>query len=279
MPDSSVLSAPIAGDDPIGADGVAGAPPVGESSAPTAGDGPIGADSVAGRESGGRGRAHGGSGGGRPDGGGSSGGTQGDGEPGSGERVDGRRARRERNREAVVDAVLELVREGNLRPSTDQIAERAGLSPRSLFRYFDDVDDLFGIAIRKQARFFREHLRLDIDPSLSLHDRIVALVAHRLDLYDAIGGVGVVARANEPFRPQVREELAQFRALVREQLRIMLTDDLTGLVPEVIEQRLTAAELLCSFEAYRLLVDDRGLDRAGVADVMVEGLIALLTTS
>ena len=55
-----------------------------------------------------------------------------------GEETDGRRLRRALNREAVVDALLSLYDEGNLRPGTDRIAERAGISPRSLFRYFDD---------------------------------------------------------------------------------------------------------------------------------------------
>ena len=54
------------------------------------------------------------------------------------------------NREAVVDALLDLYAEGNLRPGTDEIAERAGISPRSLFRYFEDADDLAGEAVARQ---------------------------------------------------------------------------------------------------------------------------------
>ena len=57
----------------------------------------------------------------------------------SNEAEDGRRARRDRNRVAVVDSLLALYAEGDLNPSTDAIALRAGLSPRSLFRYFDDL--------------------------------------------------------------------------------------------------------------------------------------------
>ena len=64
--------------------------------------------------------------------------------------TDGRRLRRALNREAVVDALLDLYSEGNLRPSTDEIAERAGISPRSLFRYFRDADDLAGEAVTRQ---------------------------------------------------------------------------------------------------------------------------------
>ena len=66
----------------------------------------------------------------------------GDGTASDGTAGDGRRLRRDRNRTAVVDALLDLYGESNLRPSTAEIAERAGLSHRSLFRYFDDFEDL-----------------------------------------------------------------------------------------------------------------------------------------
>ena len=48
------------------------------------------------------------------------------------EEVDGRHLRRERNREAVVEALLEFYREGNLQPSATEVAERAGSSARSV---------------------------------------------------------------------------------------------------------------------------------------------------
>jgi AcrR family transcriptional regulator len=53
--------------------------------------------------------------------------------------TDGRRLRRHHNREAVIDALPGLFDNGIYRPSAAEIAERAGLSPRSLFRYVDDA--------------------------------------------------------------------------------------------------------------------------------------------
>src|SRR6266542_3616203 len=47
--------------------------------------------------------------------------------------VDGRTARAVRTRRAVVDALLELLAEGDLRPSGERIAERAGVSLRALW--------------------------------------------------------------------------------------------------------------------------------------------------
>ena len=43
--------------------------------------------------------------------------------------VDGRRLRREQNRESVIDALIELFGEGVYQPSSADIAERAGISP------------------------------------------------------------------------------------------------------------------------------------------------------
>ncbi len=71
-------------------------------------------------------------------------------------RVDGRHARSERSRQAMVDAVLDLLSEGNLRPSSSQIAERAGVTQRTLFNQFGDMDSLISaVASRQVQRFFK----------------------------------------------------------------------------------------------------------------------------
>src|SRR3954470_18279608 len=55
------------------------------------------------------------------------------------ETVDGRTARATRTREAVVSAVLDLVNEGNPKPTAREIADRAGVSLRSVYVHFDDL--------------------------------------------------------------------------------------------------------------------------------------------
>ena len=53
---------------------------------------------------------------------------------------DGRNARSERSREAVVQAVLGFVREGLPRPTATQIARRAKVSRRVVFNQFNDME-------------------------------------------------------------------------------------------------------------------------------------------
>ena len=61
---------------------------------------------------------------------------------GSREKEDGRSHRRTRNREKVLRSFLELVDEKTGLPTTEEVAGRAGVSRRSIFRYFTDLDDM-----------------------------------------------------------------------------------------------------------------------------------------
>jgi AcrR family transcriptional regulator len=192
---------------------------------------------------------------------------------------DGRRARRERNRDAVVDALLELFRDGNLAPSSDEIAERAGLSPRSLFRYFDDVDDLCRTAISRQHERVGSVIALTVRPDMSLSDCVTAVVEQRVQLFDAMGAVGQVLRIRAPFQPLVAAELSRARRLLRGQLEQAFAAELAALSTASATAVLAAADALCSFESYRLMRDDQGLSRAATTRVLVEALHRLLTSA
>jgi AcrR family transcriptional regulator len=45
-----------------------------------------------------------------------------------------------RNRAAIVAALLELVGEGELEPTAEQVAERACVGTRTVFRHFADME-------------------------------------------------------------------------------------------------------------------------------------------
>jgi TetR/AcrR family transcriptional regulator, regulator of autoinduction and epiphytic fitness len=102
--------------------------------------------------------------------------------------ADGRTARSARTREAVVTAVLELVRAGDVRPTAKEIAARAGISLRSVYVHFDDLDDLFAAAGARQAEEVA-HLLYAVDPDLALDDRIEAVVQQRAAIWEVLAPV------------------------------------------------------------------------------------------
>jgi AcrR family transcriptional regulator len=182
--------------------------------------------------------------------------------------VDGRRLRREQNRDAVLDAMVELFEEGNLTPTTGEVAQRAGLSPRSLFRYFDDIDDLNRAAIDRQLHDARPLLDPDVAPDAPLAERIEVLVATRARLWDSIAPAARAARALAHKRHLVADQLHDGRAYMRRQIE--------HLFPDAPEALLPAVDALCSFESYELLRYERRMSRAAASDALTTGLTALL---
>ena len=73
-------------------------------------------------------------------------------------RVDGRTARAQRTRAAIVDAHLGLLASGDLKPTGERIADAAGVSLRTLWTSFKDMETLFSAAgqrlIERQLEVF-----------------------------------------------------------------------------------------------------------------------------
>ena len=191
--------------------------------------------------------------------------------------TDGRNQRRDRNREAVVSALLELYREGNLGPSTDEIAARAGISARSLFRYFDDVDSLVRAAIARQQEHVAPLYALDIPAGAALDERIERFVTARLRLLQGMGEVGRVARTLAAHQPLILAELARIRHRLRVQLADTFAPELDALSPGDRQATLAAADVIVSWEALDLMHNDQGLPVDQVEAAMRGGLTRLLS--
>jgi AcrR family transcriptional regulator len=185
--------------------------------------------------------------------------------------VDGRRLRREQNRDAVLDALTELFAEGAYQPNANQIAERAGLSPRSLFRYFDDVDDLNHAAIDRQLAAARPLLDVGVPPDAPTVTKIERLVDARVRLFETIAPAARSARVCAHRHAVVATQLREGRSYLRHQVARLFA-------PELGRDRalLPAVDVLCSFETYELLRTDQGLSRTKTVGALVAALHALL---
>lgn len=56
---------------------------------------------------------------------------------------DGRRLRSDRSRRAIIEALFELMREGEMRPTAADVADRANVGLRTVFRHFEDMESIF----------------------------------------------------------------------------------------------------------------------------------------
>jgi AcrR family transcriptional regulator len=178
---------------------------------------------------------------------------------------DGRRARRDRNKYAVVDAFLDLVRAGNPRPSVAEVAERSGVSHRSVFRYFEDKDELARTAIERQQAFAAPLLALTVGPGAPLDERIHRFVERRIELFEHLAPVARLARALVDVQPVLAAELRNNRRYLRGQIEHLFAAELGALAPAESAQALAVLDVTCSFESVDLLLHDQRLGRAEAA--------------
>lgn len=210
-------------------------------------------------------------------------------------RIDGRRARRHRSRDLAVDALLDLLNDGVLRPTAQQVAERSGVSLRSIFRIFDDVQSLHEAATARHLERVG-HLFVAIDASGSLDDRLDAVLDVLTQLYEEVAPVRRAALRLAPESAVFAERTAQARSWLRAQVDRVFAPELAPAAGEVavspsaseteaeggsgdrqLSLRAAALEAALSFEAWDQLRLGQRLSPAEARAVTAHAARRLLT--
>jgi AcrR family transcriptional regulator len=187
--------------------------------------------------------------------------------------IDGRLRRSERSREAIVEAVVELVGDGTLEPTAEQVADRAEVGLRTVFRHFRDMA---GLSAAMDARLQTRLLPLlDAEPSAAgLEQRVSDLVAQRAEVFEVIAPykrAEVLKRWRSDF---LRSSNASMVRRLRADLKRWLPE-LEAAPAEVAD----ALELATSFEAWDRLRSEQRLGRARAVAVVERTVLSLLRSS
>ncbi len=176
--------------------------------------------------------------------------------------ADGRRRRGQNNRARIVTAMLEIIRTGDMSPSADQVAARADVGLRTVFRHFKDMDSLYSemsIAIEDELR------AVVVTPfrSTDWKDRVIELVDRRAFAFEKIAPF---KHASEAYRHRSRfldqdsgKLVMVLRQILVGELRPPLVDD-----PLKVE----TLDLLLSFEAWSRLRREQGLSIEQASEVL-----------
>ncbi len=191
--------------------------------------------------------------------------------------VDGRTLRRTRNRTAVIGALLDIIREGELHPGAAEIADRAGVSHRSIFRYFDDLDDLVRTAI-DQA--FEQAKPLAEIPDIGVGtrtERIRSLVESRLELFEHVDATMQLARMRAPSIPAIDECVADIAEFFRRQVAQHFAPEFDELVEHERPLLVDGVLVLTSYDAYTIHLRLLGSDNERIRAAWVSALAAMLS--
>ena len=142
-------------------------------------------------------------------------------------RVDGRTLRAERTRAAIVDAHLALIGEGDLRPTGERIAERAGVSLRALWTNFKDMETLFEASGARLLAAYDAAWR-PVPPAQPLSRRVEAYCRQRARLLQLIAPSARASAMREPVSAQLRRNRAQHVERVRAEVEVLFAAELAA---------------------------------------------------
>jgi AcrR family transcriptional regulator len=189
------------------------------------------------------------------------------------DRVDGRRERGRSSYKRIVEAMMELIVEGDLSPSAARVADEAGIGLRTVFRHFDDMDALYAEITRTITERVMPIVVAPY-PDQPWRANIGELVRRRVEVFET----------TLPFRLAANIKRYQSPFLMGQYSRVVMLERelIVRLLPASVRTDRIGVEALCaalSFHTWRTLRHDQSLspDEAGtVMGQMVDAVMATI---
>lgn len=184
-------------------------------------------------------------------------------------KVDGRRARSEDSRRKIVAATIDLVAEGQPSPTAEAVATRANVSLRTVFRHFEEMDNLY----QEIAAAVFERVRPYVEAPLPRGDwptLLEGILQRRAEFFEQIRAFKTAIDVHRHRSPAVLVQHQRIADISRELLE--------RTVPEPIRKDHTAMEmltLLLSIESWQRLIEQQGLAPADAIAMLRQTILAL----
>jgi AcrR family transcriptional regulator len=182
--------------------------------------------------------------------------------------TDGRRRRSQLSRERIVTAMMALVEEGRLNPSAEEVAERAQVGLRSVFRHFNDMDGLYAEMALKLAHVYQSALAPFESPDWQ--GQLAEAIERRVAVYERLLPFKRAADAHRHESAVLQDNYAATSRLSRARLRDLLPPALKD-DPEALE----TLDFLLSIDSWQRLRTEQKL-AVEQARRIVETLVATL---
>lgn len=170
--------------------------------------------------------------------------------------------------------MFELLQEGKVPPGADAIAERAGVSVASIFRYFDGIDDLQLQTLERFRSRFEPLMAAAIAGNRA--ERISGLVEARLDLYEQAGAIMAVGRLRALEHQPLVEAAARNRATLAAQVRSVFAIETDGQAPARVADLVAVVDALTSLESWDVMRKTHARSRAQIARAWGRGIAVLV---
>jgi len=167
--------------------------------------------------------------------------------------ADGRRQRSDRSRRRIIEALFELLHEGDMSPSAASVAERAQVGLRTVFRHFDDMDSIYNEMTEELLAIVMPTIIAPYEAQ-TWRGRLAECVTRRASIYETVFPMRVSMMMRYYQSAFIREQYERDINLERSSLKVILPKDITS------DRTLFAAlEVTLGFPTWRRLRQDQGL--------------------
>jgi AcrR family transcriptional regulator len=184
---------------------------------------------------------------------------------------DGRRHRSDRSRRRIIEALFDLIGEGDMSPSAVSVAERANVGLRTVFRHFEDMDSIYDEMTAELTDAVLPEIMAPFEAT-GWRERLMESVEKRANIYEMVFPMKVCMSLRRFQSDFIKEQYERDIALMRSSLKSILPKEITS------KQTLFAAlETALAFTTWRRLRQDQNLSVEHAKEsvrLMLDGLVA-----
>jgi AcrR family transcriptional regulator len=160
-------------------------------------------------------------------------------------------------------ALLDLVQEGEMRPTAVEIARRASISRRALFKHFPQTELLRAAAVESaMEQQTSEFGRLRAAFGGSFSQRLAAFVSYRAKLLERVTLLRRAALIFEPFSPRISQGVERAIRESRQEVALVFSQELAKFESARRRETLAALSATLSWPYWNALRQQQHLSRA-----------------
>ena len=177
--------------------------------------------------------------------------------------VDGRILRSKKSQNIILESIINLINQGNLYPTAEEVAKESGIAIRTVFRHFDDMETLLmkvDESINHKLLNDEKEIRLDSQ----LTKRLGLIIDERLYYYNKYENIMIATITQLPKYKILQKRYPEYQKLLRKRTE--------RIIPEILNLKSANQELLdasLSFGFYQRL-KFQGLSKSNIAESLFE---------
>lgn len=184
---------------------------------------------------------------------------------------DGRRLRSDRSRRRIIEAMFDLISEGHMSPSAADVAKRARVGLRTVFRHFEDMDSIYDEMAAELTEAVMPKIMAPYKAT-SWRTQLMECIDRRAEVYETIFPMRVCMMQRRFQSNFLKDQYERDTKLARSSLKSILPKQVTA-----NRELFGAIEAALDFSTWRQLRQDqnRSVDSAKASlRLTLNGLIA-----